>query len=274
LAGPIKRASRRTEYFPVLFATDPSMESSLIGMDLHTEAVRRGVIMRAIASDRMAAAQNVMLRGARGLEKRGVFIALPVYRHGAPHDAGENSRKRRAHLLGILGGAFQTEELIDAILAGARLPQSVDLYLFAANANDNALPVYARKVVSGHTRTEVTLVKSEVQATPHWSTSLIVGDARWELFVAPSAGGLISHYRAWLLLILIVLLFAAVLAYMWASLRHALRLEAANRKVLQLAQTDTLTTLANRRAFMKRLKLAFSASQRNAQPFAVLYLDI
>ena len=73
---------------------------------------------------------------------------------------------------------------------------------------------------------------------------------------------------------MIVLLFAAVLAYMWASLRHALRLEAANRKVLQLAQTDTLTTLANRRAFMKRLKLAFSASQRNAQPFAVLYLDI
>ena len=49
---------------------------------------------------------------------------------------------------------------------------------------------------------------------------------------------------------------------MWASLRHALRLEAANARILQLAQTDLLTDLANRRAFLKRLNMAFTASWR------------
>ena len=53
-----------------------------------------------------------------------------------------------------------------------------------------------------------------------------------------------------------------------------MRLETANRRILQLAQTDNLTALANRRAFMKRLKMAFAASLRGAPPFAVLYLDI
>ncbi|MBC8013850.1 MAG: GGDEF domain-containing protein [Methyloceanibacter sp.] len=61
---------------------------------------------------------------------------------------------------------------------------------------------------------------------------------------------------------------------MWASLRHALRLETANSRILELAQTDLLTNLANRRAFVKRLTMAFAVSLRGAPPFAVLYLDI
>ena len=270
LLAPSKPEARRDKYFPVLFATGPAPDSVLIGMDLNSSPVRRDLIERAIVTDRMATAQNVMLHAIGDGEKRGFFVVLPVYKNDAPQETSQ----KRDHLLGILGGAFQTEVLIDEILAGARLPLSVNLYLFLANANHDASSVYARKVPSDETEPEVSPVKAEVQAAPHWSTSLVVGDARWELFVTPGAGGVISHYRAWLLLGLIVLLFAAVLAYMWASLNHALRLEDANRKVLQLAQTDTLTTLANRRAFMKRLKSAFAASQRSAPPFAVLYLDI
>jgi diguanylate cyclase (GGDEF)-like protein len=102
----------------------------------------------------------------------------------------------------------------------------------------------------------------------------MVGDARWDLFVVPTKAGLINYYRAWFAVALVALVFAAVLAYMWASLRHALRLESANSRILQLAQTDILTTLANRRAFMRRLTMAFAASLRGAPPFAVLYLDI
>ena len=84
----------------------------------------------------------------------------------------------------------------------------------------------------------------------------------------------VSVYRAWLVLAAVLLVFGALLAYMWASMRHALRLEAANTRVLELAQTDLLTSLANRRAFLKRLTMAFAASLRGAPPFAVLYLDI
>jgi len=92
--------------------------------------------------------------------------------------------------------------------------------------------------------------------------------------VVPQREGLISYYRAWLVFAAVILVFGAVLAYMWASFRHALRLESANSKILELAQTDLLTNLANRRAFMKRLTMAFNAALRGAPPFAVLYLDI
>jgi GGDEF domain-containing protein len=80
--------------------------------------------------------------------------------------------------------------------------------------------------------------------------------------------------RAWLIAAAVVLVFAGLLAYMWASLRHARRLEHANSRNLELAQTDLLTNLPNRRAFVKWLTMAFTACWRGAPPFAVLYLDI
>ena len=108
-----------------------------------------------------------------------------------------------------------------------------------------------------------------------WSTPITAGDAAWDLVVVPQKEGLLGgFYRAWLVLAAVLLVFGAVLAYMWASLRHAMRLETANSRILQLAQTDLLTNLANRRAFLKRLTMAFTATWRGAPPFAVLYLDI
>jgi diguanylate cyclase (GGDEF)-like protein len=53
-----------------------------------------------------------------------------------------------------------------------------------------------------------------------------------------------------------------------------MQLESANKRILEFAQTDILTRLANRRAFMKRLNMAFAASLRGALPFAVLYRDV
>ena len=56
--------------------------------------------------------------------------------------------------------------------------------------------------------------------------------------------------------------------------RLARDLAIANLKILELAQTDALTTLANRRSFLERLKLAFAAIKRGGPPFAVLYFDL
>jgi predicted signal transduction protein with EAL and GGDEF domain len=114
--------------------------------------------------------------------------------------------------------------------------------------------------------------KSEaaLASVPHWTERVKAGDASWNVAVVPTQYGLASFYRAWLVLAAVLLVFGAVLTYMWASLRHALRLEAANRRVLELAQTDLLTDLPNRRAFMKRLTMAFRAGvARRASPFSI-----
>jgi GGDEF domain-containing protein len=106
-------------------------------------------------------------------------------------------------------------------------------------------------------------------AGTHWSGELRAGDARWTLVAVPASAGKfgIGHDRAWIILIAGLLITGVVVAYLWASGRYARRVEV-------LALTDPLTTLANRRAFLERLTMAFAASRRSASPFAVLFLDL
>ena len=54
----------------------------------------------------------------------------------------------------------------------------------------------------------------------------------------------------------------------------ARKLEAANLRILELAQTDVLTSLANRRSLEERLKLAFAGIKRGGNQFSVLYFDL
>jgi len=46
------------------------------------------------------------------------------------------------------------------------------------------------------------------------------------------------------------------------------------RQILQLADTDSLTGVFNRRAFMKRMKLEFQRSRRGNSPFSLILADI
>jgi diguanylate cyclase (GGDEF)-like protein/PAS domain S-box-containing protein len=48
----------------------------------------------------------------------------------------------------------------------------------------------------------------------------------------------------------------------------------AEDKIAQLARTDGLTGLANRVTFIERLRQTFAGTQRGANPFAILYLDL
>jgi diguanylate cyclase (GGDEF)-like protein len=258
------------EYFPILYSTVSHARTATFGTDLYSERARSAAIRRARDGDIMATVQNVQLRNPIGGKRPGFLVFLPVYKQGLPHDSVET---RRRNLLGVIAGAFQTGTVFDAILQKEILPQNVDLYLYPTSAEGDAAPLYTRAAGKYEMPVEPKS-KASFADLPHWSAPLTAGDARWDLIVVSAQPGLIGYYRAWLVVGLIALVFGAVLAYMWASLRHAMRLESANGRILELAQTDNLTTLANRRAFMKRLNMAFAASLRGAPPFAVLYLDV
>ncbi len=267
--GNVRDATEREEYFPILYSSVSHARTATFGTDLHYERARSSAIRRARDGDTMATAQNIQLRNPIGGKRPGFIAFLPVYKPGTLHDSIVS---RRRNLEGVIAGAFQTSTVFDAILAQAVLPPSVDLFIYPSNNDQNAPPLYARVVGRSDTLTSSETRASLAQMT-HWSADLTVGDARWNLFLVPRKGALTGHYRTFAVGV-IGLIFAAVLAYVWASLRQTLRLETANRRILQLAQTDILTSLANRRAFMKRLSMAFNASLRGSPAFAVLYLDI
>ena len=48
----------------------------------------------------------------------------------------------------------------------------------------------------------------------------------------------------------------------------------AEQTIIELARIDSLTGLANRAAFMERLRLGFARAKQGAKAFAVLYLDL
>jgi diguanylate cyclase (GGDEF)-like protein len=259
----------RSSYFPVLYATpDPNLRP-VIGLDRASDPARREALERARDGARMATMPDILLRGVSG-NPRGFFVALPVYRRGMPHKTVE---ERRRNIEGILGGSFQTAMMVDAILREAKLPGGVDLYLFAADAESDAAPELTRALPATTGPIEPR-PQAALASLPHWQGRLAAGDARWTLVVTPHGGRLTSFYRTWIVVSFTVLVFGVMLAFMWASARYALRLEDANSKVLALAETDLLTNLANRRAFLKRLTQAFAAGKEGAPGFAVLYIDV
>jgi diguanylate cyclase (GGDEF)-like protein len=258
----------RDEYFPVLYSTVASKATATFGMDLNSEPVRSRAIQRARDENAVVAAQNLTLRNPIGGTRQGFLFFVPVYRSGL---SIETQEERHNNILGVVVGVFQTSAVMDAILNTATLPQDVNLYLYPAGAETDAMPVYSRGMRG---ETADPRPRADLAGLPSWSGPVKAGDAHWNLVVVPVSEGLISYYRAWLVFAAVLFVFGAVLTYMWASLRHALRRESANSKILELAQTDLLTNLANRRAFIRRLTMAFNASLRGALPFAVLYLDI
>jgi diguanylate cyclase (GGDEF)-like protein/PAS domain S-box-containing protein len=56
--------------------------------------------------------------------------------------------------------------------------------------------------------------------------------------------------------------------------RHAEMLETANAELVELAATDSLTSLWNRRAFLDQLGVQLELSVRGARPLSVLILDV
>jgi diguanylate cyclase (GGDEF)-like protein len=267
--GSLMPSPDREEYFPVFYSSAISRASAVHGLDMNSEAGRRAALERARDTGQMATSPRVMLRTGAG-DRNGIFVLIPVYQQGLPHGTvGE----RRRNLIGYVNGVFQIGVMVDTILGSATT--RLDLFLYAGDATPDGPPIH---LLASPLRRDKLLPKSQSALATglNWSGHIDVGDAQWTLAAVPTPSGLMSTRfgRAWIVLIAGLSITCILVAYLWALGRYARTLEAVNRKVLELAQTDSLTTLANRRAFHDRLTLAFAASRRGSNPFAVLYLDL
>ena len=263
--GSLVVSPEQNEYFPVFYSNAIVKSSIVYGLDMNSEAGRRNVLERARDSGEMATSRQFKLLSG---DRNGFFVLMPVYKQGTPHDTVED---RRRNLVGYVNGVFQTGAMLDTIL-GSLTPR-LDLFVFGQTALPDGPPIH---MLASPLRKSALLPKSQqVLATGlHWTGKISVGDARWTLVAVPIPGGLKVAGYGWIALISGLLTTGILVAYLWASGRYARHLEVVNKKVHELAQTDSLTNLANRRAFHDRLAFAFAASKRGANPFAVLYLDL
>ena len=267
----IAPSPERDEYLPIFYSSVKVVTSPIYGIDLASQSVIRQKLYPARDEDRFSAVPDFVLHSQSG-NVHGFLFSLPVYKRGLPH---ETVGDRRANLKGFVHGAFLTAEAFGHIIDTATMPRGVDLYVFKADAEPNSPPLY---VHGSRIRTAGFESKTlgELIAGRHAADTLAAGDARWTVILDPIPAGPMTprHDRAWLVLVASLFAAALVMAHMYSSSRHAYRLLRANRQISELAERDSLTGLANRRAFYEELAAAFAAARSGGPIFAILYFDL
>jgi len=265
--GTFTPSPAAAEYFPVYYATGTFRPGLVFGLNLADGGVRQQPLERARDGDMLAASQNFTLQVGTG-DRFGFFVVLPVYKRGMPHASVD---ERRRNLVGLVQGVFQIDTMIASTLRGIQIP--ADFSIFANEAGSGARPIYTG-LSKPSDLARVGDAGAERDAPFQWSGKLAIADREWRMVAVPKKGPIRIHSGAWILLTAGECLTGLVFAFMWQSNRHTRRLIEANATIGELARTDPLTGLANRRAFHDRLAAAFARAKRGGEPFAMLYIDL
>lgn len=264
-------APQSDEYFPVFYSTRPKT-SSVYGMDYATVPERRAALERARDNDRVAAIRTRLFEPKEGGGRApDVLVAIPVYAKGTSR---EEIADRRRNLAGFVIGIFDLPLLVQSIrvTTGASPAVSMNVYPpFTAQIVSLAeiLPDYSSAATAPQSM-------QDVARSRHWSGSLRIGDTDWQVKAVPAAGGPLAttYDRAVAVLIVGMLLTLSLSTYLMLASRNSRRLSLANRRVLELAQTDILTGLPNRAFFLSRLDEMNGQLGVRGLPFAILMLDL
>ena len=235
-AGP-RRALRRAEYYPIVYAVSERGTLAPAGYDLGSDLKRAPFLRR--ARDRGAAVATppvpLILGGT------GINVYRPVYRDGAPT---ATVAQRRAALTGFATGAFRIDDL--AASAFANVADRVDVQLR----------------IDGDT-----LLGTRGDLENGATAPIEIADRTWVLVVRdPGSPGLALP----LLLAGVGISVAALLATLILSWSRNERIQ----ELQQQASLDSLTGLKNRRRFEEDLRMAMARGRRDGSAGAVLMLDL
>ena len=239
--GSLVPAADLSEHFPVFYSSNEAANSPIYGLDLADGGIRQQTLDRAVTGDRIAVSENFQLRSGQG-DRNGFFAVMPVFR---PDVRDVSPESRRDNLVGFVQGVFQIGVLIESILQAGSTPGGLDLYFYASGPDGEQRPIYfhpsrARKVpVTAQPR-------AALDAAPHWTDALLVGDRQWTMVAAPIPGGpgTPNHLISWAVLAVGLFVSALVAAYIWSLGRYALRVQMANKQ-LDEQNTRLDTALSN-----------------------------
>ena len=252
--GSLVPSADLPEHFPVFYSSNEAADSPIYGLDLADGGIRQQTLDRAVTEDGIAVSENFLLRAGQG-DRNGFFAVMPVFQPGVRYVSPES---RRDNLVGFVQGVFQIGVLIESILQAGSTPGALDLYFYWSGQPDEQRPIYFHpsRVRKAHITARP---RAALDAGPHWTDALQVGDRKWTLVAVPIPGGpgTPNHFSSWAVLAVGLFVSALVAAYIWLLGRYALRVQMANKQ-LDEQNTQLDTALSN----MTQGLLMFDSSGR------------
>ena len=267
--GAVAPAPDSNFYFPVFFSTE-AKTSMVYGLDYSTDPVRWASLQRARDNDAVAVLPTRLYHDLKG-DTHGVMASAPVYVKGTSRTTIAD---RRRNLAGFVVGIFDLEHLLQSIWTGTAASSGIVINAYPPGLDGNAehqpVPDFSSAPPTAQS-------KRAFAEEPRWSGTLRIGDANWQVQAIPAPGGrLTARYdRALTVLTAGIVITAFLAVYLGLASRHSRQLALANRRVLELAQTDILTGLPNRAFFLEQLGAIGSHGRRhNEDAFSILMLDL
>jgi diguanylate cyclase (GGDEF)-like protein len=264
--GSVATAPQSDQYYPVFFSTEPKT-SVVYGLDYSTDPARRAALERARDNDLVTALRAKLYGAKDGIRPFGLLVCVPVYVKGTSRDTIAD---RRRNLAGFIIGMFNLQQLLQSIRTTAATPAvSMNVYPPDTRPEDRSIPDF-----SSERQAPQSMLAFATE--PHWSGALDIGDVSWQVRAIPSAGGplIARHDRALTVLTAGIAVTTFLAIYLGLASRNSRQLALANRRVLELAQTDILTGLPNRAFLLERLDEVNSQGRWPREAFSILMVDL
>jgi diguanylate cyclase (GGDEF)-like protein len=268
--GRLSPAPQSNEYFPVFFSTE-AKTSMVYGLDYSTDPVRWATLERARDNDAVAVQPTKLFYDLKS-GTHGVLVSVPVYVKGTSRTTVAD---RRRNLAGYVVGIFDLAQLLQSVRTATAASSPIAISAYPPDLGQSAGPEHGS--VPDYSSAPQTSQSMQAFATgPRWSGTLKIGDANWQVLAIPAVGGrLTARYdRALTVLTAAIVMTAFLAVYLGLASRNSRQLALANRRVLELAQTDILTGLPNRAFFLEQLKDAGSHDRPRRGAFSILMLDL
>jgi diguanylate cyclase (GGDEF)-like protein len=236
------------------------------GYDMFSEPVRRAVMERARDENIAALSRKVTLVQETEEDiQAGTLMYVPVYRKGMPITTVE---ERRAAIQGWVYSPYRMNDLMRGTLENHELKQGERYIIFQ---------IYDGKVISDETLLYDS--RSDEQAPPDYTSADLTKTVQVEFFGEPWTlqftllGGLpaLADYGAFRMVMIggtsiSLLLFVLIISLM----RTAHYLES----IRLLAETDSLTSVYNRRKIIDLAESEFIRARRQRHPLTILMTDL
>jgi len=267
--GDVATAPQGDEYFPIFFSTEPKT-SVVYGLDYSTDPARWATLERARDNDLVAALRSELYESKGGIWAQGVLVCVPVYVKGTSRGTIAD---RRRNLAGFVVGIVSLPRLLGSIRTTTAATPAVRIDVYPSDIGGSAGP--ENRFVPDFS-SEPNTSQSAIADRPHWSGTLKIGDASWHVRATPTADGRLTtrHERALTVLAAGIVITTFLAVYLGLASRNSRQLALANRRVLELAQTDILTGLPNRAFFLEQLEEANSDEHQRSGAFSILMLDL